>query len=162
MKNNKGFTLVEIISVIAILALLIIVAVPVVSNSSKETEKKVLQTKIDNIKKSAIIYAQDKNFKFETTGCNACDATTPAGGMDYDNDDYIDNCFCSSTGTITIENLLTEGYIAPDEESGNDIYNPVDKTKSLKTCSITLYKKYGKIYAIYNAEDTNHETCWYK
>ena len=162
MKNNKGFTIVEILAVVLILALLLVVGVPMISNSGKGAEKKVLQTKIDNIKQSAILYAQDKKFKFEITGCNGCDATTPNGGMDNDGDGYIDNCFCSSSGNITIETLLNEGYIAPDEESGNDIYNPVDKSKSLKSCSITLYKKYGKIYAIYNAEDTADETCWYK
>ena len=56
MKNNKGFTLVEIISVIVLLGLIIGIAVPSVMNASTNVKKKTLQTKVDNIEQAAVLY----------------------------------------------------------------------------------------------------------
>ena len=49
MKNNRGFTLVEIISVIVLLGLIVGITVPSVMTASSNVKKKTLQTKIDNI-----------------------------------------------------------------------------------------------------------------
>lgn len=177
MKNNKGFTLMEIITVITILAIIVVVAVPVVSNTKKNANIKLLETKIDNIRQAAVLYSQDcknlpsdkctpSNFQFKITNCDACKDASGAS---------INNCFCAGndSGTITalpIETIRNAGYIAGDE--GTDLINPVDKTQKLNSCNLILYKKYGKVYAIYDTEfkiekgtavtPEEKKRCWYE
>lgn len=170
MKNNKGFTLVEIIAVIAILALIVVIAVPVASNTKRNANIKLLETKIDNLRQAAVLYVQDckelkkigkcepNDFQFTIDSCDACKDETGT---------FISNCFCAgnASGTVTelaIETIRTAGYIEADEKESGAILNPVDKTKELKDCKMILYKKYGKVYAVYKAEGTEDETCWYK
>lgn len=159
MKNNKGFTLVEILAVIVILAIVVIVTVPMVSNSGKDAKISVLKTKVENIKKAAIIFAQNKdnNVTFTNNACNACyDDSSDA--MDMDNNNYIDNCFCYSS-PIKVLDLIGKNL---ESDVDGKILNPVDESKNLNDCSITLYKKYGKVYAKYDAEgDVTNGECWY-
>ena len=179
MKNNKGFTLVEIIAVIAILAIIVVIAVPVASNTKRNANIKLLETKIDNIRQAAVLYVQDcknlpgcpsSNFQFKITNCDACKDDSGA---------QITNCFCAGTETspgiwqvtyLEISDIKNANYIAADE--GDNIINPVDKTKTLNNCNLILYKKYGKVYAIYDTEfkikkgttvPAEEKTrCWYE
>lgn len=158
--NNKGFTLVEIISVIALLAILIIITVPIIGNVSENIKKNTLNTKIKNLEKAAVLYGQEKREKFETpdTLCSYCN-----GAID---------CYCygnkTSSETITVEKLLDAGKIEEDSVTdGGDkiITNSLDETKYLNKCEIQIYEKYGKIYAVYLVENvvTDHDTmCWYE
>lgn len=156
--NKKGFTLVEIISVVALLALVVIISVPIISNTGENIKKKTLQTKIENIEKAAILYGQNNRNKF-TTVCN--DEGEICNGVNNG------ECICYEE-KITVEDLIDNNQIEADvveiDINGNEIkhiINPVDEEKFIDECEIQIYKKYGKIYAIYDRK-TDSEKCWYK
>lgn len=169
MKNNKGFTLVEIISVIVLLGLVIGIAVPSVMNASTNVKKKTLQTKVDNIEQAAVLYGQNNdnreliNYEIKSTYSKTtykyCFKKKDDGTYTHIKDCYYykNNSFT----TITVGDLKDAGYIK-DDEGTTGIWNSVDDTKSLLDCKIQIYKKYNKIYAVYLAKDTDDETCWYK
>lgn len=183
MKNNRGFTLVEIISVIALLGLIIGISVPSIMVASTNTKKKTLQTKVDNIEKAAVLYGQNHRENF-TDDCNSTGQPCEGIGDEckcYEKQ-YKDSSILPQTKkvtTITVSKLLKPSealkdgdyeetnidpdekeYINADDELGN-IYNSVNDA-TLNDCQIQIYKKYGKIYAVYLAKDTEDETCWYK
>ena len=63
MKNNKGFTLVELLAVIAIMAILLIIALPNVLKMFNESKKKVFLTESKLVFKEAINQTiKDRNF----------------------------------------------------------------------------------------------------
>ena len=63
MKNNKGFTLVELLAVIAIMAILLIIALPNVLKMFNESKKKVFLTESKSVFKEAINQTiKDRNF----------------------------------------------------------------------------------------------------
>lgn len=174
MKNNRGFTLVEVISIIALLGLIIGITVPSIMGASTNTKKKTLQTKVDNIEKAAVLYGQDNRDKI-TLNIDGKDATgNILTGVELENyktkykycykdDTLIYECYYYVNGTsttITVGDLKTAEYIEYDSGK-TDILNSVDESKSLLNCEIQIYKKYGKIYAVYLAKDTEDETCWY-
>ena len=144
MKDNKGFTLVEIISVIVLLGIIVIITVPTIMTASTNVKKKTLQTKVDNIEKAAVLYGQKHREKF-TISCSLCDGVTG-------------ECSCYNEN-VYVETLRGEGYIKYDDGI-SDIKNSVDDSQSLLDCEIQIYKKYGKIYAVYD-KDTNKTKCWY-
>lgn len=160
--NEKGFTLVEIIATIAVLALLIVITVPIIGNISGNIKKNTLQTKINNIKKAAILYGQDNRdrFKINSSNCSYCNGAT--------------NCYCfgiTSKEKITVNTLLDEDKIKEDVlevELGTEtkhILNSFNDEAFLDTCEIQLYEKYGKIYAVYEktiSGTENLETCYYE
>lgn len=184
MKNNRGFTLVEVISIIALLGLIIGITVPSIMGASTNTKKKTLQTKVDNIEKAAVLYGQNHRENFTAT-CNS--AGQPCEGIGDDECKCYEKQYKDSSEppqtkivtTITVSKLLKpfvalndgnyvetnidadeKEYINADDESGN-IYNSVNDSK-LNDCQIQIYKKYGKIYAVYLAKDTEDTNCWYK
>jgi type IV pilus assembly protein PilA len=53
MKNNKGFTLVELLAVIAILAMLAIITLPNVVSMFNEAKQNSFNTEVKNIYKTA-------------------------------------------------------------------------------------------------------------
>jgi len=148
--NNKGFTLIEVLLVVVLLGLIIGIAVPGVMRANKRTKEKSLVSKIDSIESAAILFGQEieNNSKYtimysdETDYCLVCK-------------DKV-NCYCLNY-EITVQDLLDKEMLEA-EEDGN-IYNPTEKSKTLNNCSITIYKKYGKIYATYNNKVRGNE-CW--
>ena len=150
MKNNKGFTLVEIISVIVLLGIVVGITVPTVMITSNNIKKKTLETKIENIEKAAVLYGQNHRENFTVT-CNS--TGQPCEGV------TTGECYCFDE-VITIGKLATEKFIKYDDDLGTDIMNSISEV-DMKVCEIQIYKKYGKIYAVYLARNTNDETCWY-
>lgn len=151
--NNKGFTLVEIISIIVILGIVITISVPLISNASLNVKKKTLNTKIDNIEKAAILYAQENRENFDNYSCSNCSG--------------ISNDLCSCYNEIiTVSKLLDEGILIEDKLDGTNkvIVNPIDENKYLNNCEVQVYMKYDKIYADYiNDTDSDVNTeCWYQ
>lgn len=142
--NKKGFTLVELLAVIALLGLIVGICVPSIMNASTNVKKKTLQTKVDNIEKAAVLYGQKNRENFNSS-CSLCDGITG-------------ECFCYDS-VITVEKLREEKYIQNDEGT-EDIVNPVSE-ESLLECKVQIYKKYNKIYAVYD-KDTNKNNCWYE
>lgn len=163
--NNKGFTLVEIISVIALLALVMIITVPAISNTSLNIKKKTLNTKVENIEKAAILYAQKHRENFTRLGVNAC-----LNKYCFKDGIPISNCECylekdddNNIVEINVAKLISENLIKEDkitESNEKIIINPVDESKYLNECKIQIYQKYGKIYAVYDKEN-NKSICYY-
>lgn len=165
MKNNKGFTLVEIISVVVILGLLAIISIPIVSNVSDNIKKKTLNTKIENIEKAAVLYGQNHRENFNTT-CNG--EGKPCYNITGDCKCYEEIDADNNIVDINVEKLISEGLIEEDatvEIGGTPtkvITNSLNEEEYLNNCQIQIYQKYGKIYATYLAKNTDNETCWYK
>lgn len=176
--DNKGFTLVEILSVIALLALIVIITVPAINGVSDNIKKSTLKTKIENIEKAAVLYGQEHRENFVAT-CNSegelCYNITgecSCYSLTYTKTDAGGNVLSKDTTTIPVSKLLnpsvalTDGdyaetyvnsnekpYIEADDNSGN-IINPLNDMP-INTCEIQIYQKYGKIYAVYIDKKTS-------
>lgn len=59
VKNEKGFTLVELLAVIVIMAILLLVAIPNISKVRQSSLKKTMRIQEGNVKKAADLYIQD-------------------------------------------------------------------------------------------------------
>lgn len=151
MKNNKGFTLVEILSVIVLIALLLGVGIPGINRISKNMKEKSLNTKIDLIEQAGILWGQDNKTLLQSNKC-------------YINDNNeIMNC-----KKISIEALIKEDYL--DSENYNDITykNPknerdlanivCDENKNDNidndeySCCVHIYKKNNRVYAYFGTK----------
>jgi len=177
--NNKGFTLVEVIVVIALLGLVIIISSTNILGGSKSAKEKMLETKIHNIEKAAVLYGQDYRHKInkeilETDiSYEYCFKELEDGSSKH-----ISNCYYyedDGVTTITVGFLAdnpdgndstNDAYIEYDDKDNKIIKNPVDENMNINNCKIQIYQKYGKIYAVYdktytdpNAE-TNNTKCW--
>lgn len=162
--NKRGFTLVEVIVVISLLGLVVIISSTNILSGSTRAKEKMLETKIKNIEKAAVLYGQDFRHKINViisesdTSYELCFKTLEDGTTTH-----IPNCYyysnnSSTPTTITIgfladpvddEGNNLEPYINYDE--GNIIKNPVDDS-DMKNHKIQIYQKYGKIYAKYIGE----------
>lgn len=117
--NNKGFTLVEIISVIAVIAILSLVAIPVVSNSIKKSEQNAFKSTVKNIVDAAKIYRASEGYSQETF--DIIDVTGDT--LDYENKSQI------LSGTIQfvnneyiINDIRNEKYCAKGKSTSFEIY----------------------------------------
>ena len=148
--NKKGFTLVEILVVIVVLGLIIGIAVPNINKSNRKAKERILLTKIHNIEKAAVLYGQDNRGKFNKTG-----------GCDIDSSHYNECMELISVETLVKGTLLNDykSYINADDDSGN-IINPLYKTENMNECKIQIYKKYGKIYAVYLKSNEGSSKCF--
>lgn len=179
--NKRGFTLVEVIVVISLLGLVVIISSTNILGGSTRAKEKLLETKIKNIEKAAVLYGQDNrnNFTRDTSidGVSNCLSKYCDGkdncycyyyGIDNDDDGTID----IYNTTITVGLLANPGvddddkpiepYINYDE--GSNIVNPVDEEMNMNNCQIQIYQKYGKIYAVYDTTyvdpENNNTKCW--
>ncbi len=94
MKNKNGFTLTELLAVIAIIAIIAVIAVPSVIVIRKNMNERLYKEKIELIEKSAESYA-------------------------INNPDLFN---AETEKIITVGELVTEGFLDPDE--GNNVINP--------------------------------------
>ena len=58
---KKGFTLVELLAIIAILGIIVGISIPVYLGISNKVKQSVYETKVENIKAKASVYASDTN-----------------------------------------------------------------------------------------------------
>lgn len=85
MKNNKAFTLVELLAVVAILTILSLVITPIVDKNIKKSKEKAYLTQIENIRMA---------------------------GMAYYSDNILLKPIENTSTTITLQQLINEGYIS--------------------------------------------------
>lgn len=138
--NKKGFTLVEVLAVIVLLGLLVGIAVPNILRSQTKAKEKTLSTKVKNIERAAVLWGQDN--KADVLDGNSCTGT------------FKTSSNCEKAKELFVKDLIPN-YIKADD--GTNIKNPVSN-KSMNDCKITVYTKYGKIYATYDKK--NDDTCW--
>ena len=124
MKNNKGFSLVEIIAVITILTLLMVMAVPTVTRLLSKNKEKAYNSKIETIFKQAKQYARDnESFLYSNSGSYG---------------KYVCN-------TITVGQLKNAGYLKELDEEGKSstILDPRTK-QSMENKVIMVYIQTSK------------------
>ena len=102
MKNNRGFTLVELISVITLLSAIILVTVPVIINTIKKNDLKLSESFENSLKQAAEFYVERNRDKFP-------DLDNIGGNIE-----------------IPTEDLVKAGYLKQDLE------NPIDNSSVLK------------------------------
>lgn len=138
MKKN-GFTLIEILAVIVILSIvasLVTINVMKIRNDSFED---LLETKIQNLESSAIVYGQENPDKL-TDEC------------------IVDEYKSDSCTIVTVKELIDGKYFNSTEtnESGQvDLINNVTN-KSMKDDKIQVYRKNNSIYAKYLEENVSN------
>ena len=85
MKNNKAFTLIELLAVVTILTIISLVITPVIDKNVKKSKDQTYKAQIENIRMAGEAY-------------------------------YADNILLKPTentsSTITLEQLINEGYIS--------------------------------------------------
>ena len=59
MKNNKGFTLVELLAVMVVLSLVMIIAIPAITKNTSSAKEAILKTKVNLIVDEAVIWGED-------------------------------------------------------------------------------------------------------
>ena len=102
MKNNRGFTLVELIAVITLLSAIILVTVPVIINTIKKNDLKLSENFENSLKQAAEFYVERNRDIFP--------ALNNIGG----------------NIEIPTEDLVKAGYLKQDLE------NPIDNSSVLK------------------------------
>ena len=125
---NKGFTLVELISVITILGLLVIITTPAYDTISKNIKTRNYQSKQSTIKSETLAYVE-KYMKDKV--------------YDDENDKGKRLCF-------TVDFLIHNGIIASDSDSKEYILNEVTGDKYLND---TIY-----LQVFYDYEDLKMKT----
>lgn len=135
MKNNKGFTLVELLAVIVILAILITIAVPSTIGISNKLKENMYCKKIDSIEVAAKLYGEDRKDSFTET---------------------------HPSREIAVKDLIETGYLKKDnsvcggENNPPCIVDPRDSS-SMDKIELTVYEKYNRIYVAFS--DTIKTTC---
>lgn len=135
MKNKKAFTLVELLAVIIILAILIIIVAPNVINLAGNTKISLYDSKVKTL--------ESAGEKFGNLNINDY--------KDCKNDSGTS--FLNSNCTVSIRELVTEGYVTPDDEL-NNIIDPETNEPMDGSVLLCFNPKDVNIYATYlkNAE----------
>lgn len=98
MKNNRGFTLVELIAVMTLLAAIILVTVPVIINTIKKNDDKLGENFEKSLKQAAELY------------------------VERNRDVFPDLNNIGGTAEVSTDILIEEGYLKQDLE------NPIDNS----------------------------------
>lgn len=134
--SNKGFTLVELLSVIVLIGLLLGLAVPGINRISSNMKKKSYNTKINLIEQAAILWGQDNKTRLQKD--NNCYANIP-------------KCYKKS-----IKDLVDDGYLDGDNND-KKVVNPENNINlyDMGYCFVYVYKKNNRVYAKFDKEQKN-------
>ncbi len=117
MKNNKGFTLVELIAVIILLCALTMLIYLSLSKVLERQKKKTFTETINGIIESATIYATENQYNFTVDGTNVV--------YDNINDKYIIN-LKANLFAMNSDSQIVSGWIIVNADNTievNNIYN---------------------------------------
>ena len=130
MKNNKGFTLVELLAVIVVLSLVMIIAIPAITKNTRNAREAVLKTKVDLIINESVIWGEDNLNYFLSSNKGPLKSCTEGSAI---------------TCEITFNDLAEAGYIKYDNEEEKLITDTTKKKNSLNDEVILLtYNKSSK------------------
>ena len=124
MKNNRGFTLVELLAVIAIMAFLAVAAVSGYTAMSKNSRKKAYDSKVQEIEDAAVKFAKETNLKNSTTvsvnklvvqGYLQPDTSTESGLSQIENPVDHENMICNLVN-IAIKDDTYIAYYVTDKK----------------------------------------------
>lgn len=130
MKKKNGFTLIELLAVIVILSIIISMSTFGVMRIRNNSLKKLLDTKINELEASAILYGQENQSSLGGT-CTV---------------DGVESKFCK---VITVKELIDSDYYKSNEvntSNKKDLINNVTN-KSMLCDEIQIYKKNNRVYA---------------
>ena len=179
--NNKGFTLVELLTVIVIIGLLIAITIPATSKIIKASKEKAYTTKVEFIESEAALYGETnldylrKGMDFDTGKTSLCefsDSERPV--VNYiSNLDYSDNILDGRTNTylcikIKVKDLAINKYINYDKEdfcsnnancnssNENSYNNQVINNMTediINECNVYIYYKNNRGYAYFDKKN---------
>ena len=109
--NKKGFTLVELLGVIVILSVLVLIAIPIVNNIVKKSQKQIKESNVITILNAAYSWAMDEDLN----------VTLPENVND--------------SITVNINTLKTTGHLK------KEVINAETGTSYNDSCIITITKK---------------------
>jgi len=129
MKNKKGFTLIEVLSVIVILSVIMTIAASSVMNLTKKSKENLYCTKLTMIESLAKSYA----LKYEKELNNSTS--------------YYEG---HKSLTIKVEDLISSGLLDPDKN--NNVLNPLNDGY-LNNEKIIIYLNNNRINAYINSNN---------
>ena len=142
MKNEKGFTLVELLVVIAILAIVAVIAVPSAMGVNQLIKNNMLEKKKEIIEQAAVLLGQDVK-----------------GSIIASNLDYKGQYSCKEF----IVSDLVPNYLDKDNdntclkedstETTGCIVDPSDESKYLDKTKVIIYYKNKRIHAVVDLKD---------
>lgn len=126
MKNNKGFTLVEILAVIVLISLMMVIVVPNIQKVALNSKIKLCKSKITLAEEAINLWTKDNYKCFEKAdGCN-----------------ILSNCQTKSneiTCNTSLKNLADNNLINYDSTENNEnvITNPINN-QSINNKTLTI------------------------
>lgn len=146
--NNKGFTLVEVISVILIIAILAGFVIPSVFgyfDTSKEKSEEIFVKETERVIENYVAL-NGRNISYETTNPKVVEKCDPLLG---DSSCVNVNAYRNkTTNKITFNDLITEGLI-----QDGDIINPNTKKKCNLDTEIIVYRDEDYVYCFMTTLD---------
>lgn len=125
LKNNKGFTLVELLAVIVVLAVIILIAMPAVMSSMDKARRNALVTEVSEIAKVAqTAYANDSMGTGITEICYNLEYLVENG--------YLDKNLSNYTGEVFLK-VDENGKVSSDIDISNGIYRYAGSTINANT-----------------------------
>ena len=133
MKNNKGFTLVEILAVLVLISLMMVIIVPNVQKVAYQSKVKLCKSKINLAEESINLWARDNYKCFEKTdGCNIL--------SNCQKNNYTIECE-STFKTLAENNLLNYDK---NIKNTNYVINPINNGNMNDTIINIKYNKVTK------------------
>ena len=148
MKNNKGFTLVEILAVLVLISLMMVIIVPNVQKVALNSKIKLCKSKINLAEESINLWARDNYKCFEKTdGCNILSNCQT-------NNDTIK---CESTFKTLAENNLLN--YDKNIKNTNYVINPINNGNMNDTKIFIEFNKQTKQTKSYLDKSIEDKIC---
>ena len=124
MKNNKGFTLVELLAVVVLIGVLSVVAVSTYRGVNESAKKKSLEAKIEQINSAAEKWGRENNITYKTTisvnalvveGYLTADEVKPDGLATIKNPLTGENMICNTVNLTFKNGVITSSFNSNDK-----------------------------------------------
>lgn len=141
MRNQKGFTLTELLAIILIIGIIVTISISGINGVAKQIKTNLLCTKVTTIENLAVTWGQDYY--------NSLPVYSPSGTpltltlqvlVDGDPGSWPDYRYGSG------------GYLKKDDVQGGRVINPVDNT-DMNKMKIDVYIKNNRVIASINASE---------